>query len=109
MILLIHYEKKHGNVKINGKDFNSGDHDYSRLKELLDKNNILDYRVKSNDSWNFYAVFLYSDGTMRIGSGIDDGFNDYDNDTLLASGEFNHSESGKNDQFKSNKKSQHIR
>ena len=82
MILLIHYEKKHGNVKINGKDFNSGDHDYSRLKELLDKNNILDYRVKSKNGWNFYAVFLYSDGTMRIGSGIDDGFNDYDNDTF---------------------------
>lgn len=71
-----------GNVKIYGKDFNSGDHDYSRLKELLDKNNILDYRVKSNDSWNFYTVFLYSDGTMRIGSGIDDGFNDYDNNTF---------------------------
>lgn len=32
MILLIHYEKKHGNVKINGIDFNGGDHDYSRLK-----------------------------------------------------------------------------
>lgn len=82
MILLIHYEKKHGNVKINGKDFNSGDHDYSRLKELLDKNNILDYRVKSNDSWNFYAVFLYSDGTMRIGSGDDNGFDNYRQDTF---------------------------
>ena len=70
-----------GNVKINGIDFNSGDHDYSRLKKLLDKNKILDYRVKSknvnNDGWNFYAVFLYSDGTMRVGSGDDDGFDQY--------------------------------
>lgn len=67
-----------GNIKINGIDFNSGDHDYSRLKKLLDKNNILDYRVKSNDGWNFYAVFLYSDGTMKIGSGNDNGFNEYE-------------------------------
>lgn len=71
-----------GNVKINGIDFNSGDHDYSRLKKLLDKNNILDYRVKSNDGWNFYAVFLYSDGTMKIGSGNDNGFNDYEDNTF---------------------------
>lgn len=75
-----------GNVKINGKDFNSGDHDYSRLKELLDKNNILDYRVKSkdtnNDGWNFYAIFLYSDGTMRVGSGDKAGFDDYNDRTF---------------------------
>ena len=71
-----------GNVKINGKDFNSGDHNYSRLKELLDKNNILYYRVKSKDGWNFYAVFLYSDGTMRIGSGSDNGFDEYRENTF---------------------------
>lgn len=75
-----------GNVKINGIDFNSGDHDYSRLKKLLDKNNILDYRVKSkdvnNDGWNFYAVFLYSDGTMRVGSGDDDGFDQYNENSF---------------------------
>lgn len=71
-----------GNIKINGIDFNSGDHDYSRLKKLLDKNNILDYRVKSNDGWNFYAVFLYSDGTMKIGSGNDNGFNEYEDNTF---------------------------
>ena len=47
MILLIHYDKKHGNVKINGQDYHSGDHNYERLKKLLDKNKILDYRVKS--------------------------------------------------------------
>ena len=81
MILLNHYDKKHGNVKINGQDYHSGDQNYNRLKELLDKNNILDYRIKSKDAsnngWNFYAVFLYSDGSMRIGSGVDNGFNDY--------------------------------
>ena len=55
---------------------------FSRLKELLDKNNILDYRVKSNDGWNFYAVFLYSDGTMRIGSGDKAGFDDYNDRTF---------------------------
>lgn len=70
-----------GNVKINGQDYHSGDQNYNRLKELLDKNNILDYRIKSKDAsnngWNFYAIFLYSDGSMRIGSGVDNGFNNY--------------------------------
>ena len=27
--------------------------------------------------WKFYVVFLYSDGTIRIGSGTDDGYDDY--------------------------------
>lgn len=75
-----------GNVKINGIDFNSGDHDYSRLKKLLDKNNILDYRVKSkdvsNNGWNFYAIFLYSDGTMRVGSGDKTGFDEYNDNSF---------------------------
>lgn len=75
-----------GNVKINGQDYHNGDHNFNRLKELLDKNNILDYRVKSrnadNNGWNFYAVFLYSDGSMRIGSGADNGFNDYQQNTF---------------------------
>lgn len=86
MILLIHYDKKHGNVKINGQDYHSGDHNYERLKKLLDKNKILNYRVKSkdvnNDGWNFYAVFLYSDGTMRVGSGDDDGFDQYNENSF---------------------------
>lgn len=85
-----------GNVKINGIDFNSGDHDYSRLKKLLDKNNILDYRVKSNDGWNFYAVFLYSDGTMKIGLGNDNGFNDYEDNTFET-----HANNWKNRTYKS--------
>lgn len=86
MILLIHYDKKHGNVKINGQDYHSGDHNYERLKKLLDKNKILNYRVKSkdvnNDGWNFYAVFLYSDGTMRVGFGDDDGFDQYNENSF---------------------------
>lgn len=82
MILLIHYDKKHGNVKINGQDYHSGDHNYERLKKLLDKNKILDYRGKSNNDWNFYASFLYSDGSMRIGSGDDNGFDNYRQDTF---------------------------
>ena len=35
MILLIHYDKKHGNVKINGQDYHSGDHNYERLKKII--------------------------------------------------------------------------
>lgn len=75
-----------GNVKINGENYTSGDNNFNRLKKLLDKNNILDYRVKSKDTnsdgWNFYAVFLYSDGTMRVGSGDETGFNDYNDGTF---------------------------
>ncbi len=36
MILLIHYDKKHGNVKINGQDYHSGDHNYERLNLNFD-------------------------------------------------------------------------
>lgn len=32
MILLIHYEKKHGNVKINGENYVSGNNNFNRLK-----------------------------------------------------------------------------
>lgn len=75
-----------GDIKINGENYTSGDNNFNRLKKLLDKNNILDYRVKSkdvnNDGWNFYAIFLYSDGTMRVGSGDDNGFNVYRQDTF---------------------------
>lgn len=75
-----------GNVKINGENYTSGDNNFNRLKKLLDKNNILDYRVKSkianNDGWNFYAIFLYSDGTMRVGSGDKAGFDDYNDRTF---------------------------
>ena len=39
---------------------------------------------KATDSsgWKFYVVFLYSDGTVRIGSGADDRYNDYSDSTF---------------------------
>lgn len=35
-----------------------------------------------DNGWKFYAVFLYSDATIRIGSGTDDGYSDYRDDTF---------------------------
>ena len=42
-----------GNIKINGIDFNSGDHDYSRLKKLLDKSPYLHMKGKN---YNYLLV-----------------------------------------------------
>ena len=37
---------------------------------------------EGSDGWNFFAVFIYSDGAVRIGSGTDKGFDDYREDTF---------------------------
>ncbi len=71
-----------GNVKIDGKDFASGDNNYSRLYDYLKKCGISGYTLSSkstnNDGWQYYAVIIYSDGSSRICSGIEDQSNKYE-------------------------------
>lgn len=74
-----------GNIKVDGKTSKDGaGHD--RIKKYLNDNGISDYLLKAkstnNNGWNFYAIFMYSDGTFRIGSGVDDGYDDYKDDTF---------------------------
>lgn len=75
-----------GTTKIDGTTYNSGDDNYSRLKNYLKKSGIENYTLSSktskNDGWAFYTVFIYSDGSSRIGSGIEDNSKDYRNDTF---------------------------
>ncbi len=40
-----------------------------------------------DNGWSFYVVFLYSDGTTRVGSGTDKGYSDYRDDTFEIHGE----------------------
>ena len=62
-----------GTVSFNGNNYDSGDSDYTRVKEYMNSCGITDIKVhskiKENDGWLFYAVILYSDGTIRFASG----------------------------------------
>lgn len=48
------------------------------------------------DGWSFYVVFLYSDGTTRIGSSTDSGYSNYRDDTFEAYGDYWRSQSTSN-------------
>lgn len=74
-----------GNIKVDGNDYTAGGHE--RLKDYIEASGIKDYVIKSkspegSDGWNFFAVFIYMDGTVRIGSGTDNGFDDYRENTF---------------------------
>ena len=74
-----------GNIKVKGNDYTVGGHE--RLKEYIEASGIKGYVIKSkspegSDGWNFFAVFIYSDGAVRIGSGTDKGFDDYRENTF---------------------------
>lgn len=77
-----------GSVTINGQSYdNSGSTvGHERIQRYLEKMGISDYSVHSkdpgDDGWAFYAVFLYSDGTVKIGSGTSDDSSDYRDDTF---------------------------
>lgn len=76
-----------GSVKIEGVSYDTDQVGHSRLEEYLKTYEISNMRVKArraseNEGWKFYAVFLYNDGTIRIASGSDSGFDDYREDTF---------------------------
>lgn len=75
-----------GSTKINGEIWDTTGKGHTRLAELLKADGISGYTIHAKDTtnngWKFYSVFLYSDGTIRIGSGTDDGFDQYREDTF---------------------------
>lgn len=75
-----------GDTKIDGFTYHNGDTNFSRLKNYLKKSGIENYTLSSkssnNDGWAFYTVFIYSDGSSRIGSGIEDDSDKYRSDTF---------------------------
>lgn len=75
-----------GKTKIDGITYYDGDVDFSRLKKYLEKCGIENYNLSSknsnNDGWAYYAVIIYSDGSSRIASGIEDDSKDYRDDTF---------------------------
>lgn len=76
-----------GNIKIKGQAYDSGTgHGHERVKAYLQESGCADFELVSmasdNGGWTFYVVFLYADGTTRIGSGTDDGYSDYTDSTF---------------------------
>ncbi len=72
-----------GNIRINGNEWSTGG-GHARISDYLASCGIEDYLIKSRnagtDGWDFFAVFIYSDGTVRVGSGDEKGYNDYNGD-----------------------------
>lgn len=79
-----------GDIKVNGNSYDVGGIGHERLTNYLSASGIHNYVIKSkkmsedgSDGWGFFAVFIYSDGTVRIGSGTNyDDFNAYNDDTF---------------------------
>lgn len=75
-----------GSIKVNSETWDTTGQGHARIKALLEADGISNYTIHAKDTnnngWKFYAVFLYSDGTIRIGSGTDDGFDHYREDTF---------------------------
>lgn len=74
-----------GSVKIKGKTYSTGG-GHKRIKEYLRESGCGDFTIESkspgSDGWTFFAVFMFADGSTRIGSGTDTGYNDYRDDTF---------------------------
>ena len=67
-------------------DNSNGQVGHQRIEEYLKKNSISNYTIKAkntnNDGWAYYVVFLYSDGSIRIGSGTTDDSSEYNDNTF---------------------------
>ncbi len=77
-----------GSIKIEGESYDNtgGIAQHDRVKHYLENRGINNYTIQSKDSsddgWAFYVIFLYSDGTIRIGSGTNDDSREYRDDTF---------------------------
>ncbi len=76
-----------GNVKIKGQAWDTGTgHGHERVKSYLEESGCGDFTLASkasnNGGWGFYTMFLYSDGSSRMGSGTADDSGDYRDDTF---------------------------
>ncbi len=80
-----------GNINVYGKSFDNtgGLSKHERIKAYIENNGLTDYKTKCHDTsgedsdgWNWYAVFLYYDGTMRIASAANNDYSEYRDDTF---------------------------
>ncbi len=77
-----------GSIKINGQSYDntSGSKGHERMQQYLESSGISNYTISSKDpgedGWAFYTVFLYSDGTIKIGSGLEDDSSEYHDDSF---------------------------
>lgn len=77
-----------GNVRVDGIVWSPAQEStgHDRLRKYLESSGINSYTLHSQSSkdngWAFYAVLLYSDGTMRIASGTEDDSHEYNDNTF---------------------------
>lgn len=77
-----------GNVRVDGIVWSPAQEStgHARLRKYLESSDINSYTLHSQSSkdngWAFYAVLLYSDGTMRIASGTEDDSHAYNDNTF---------------------------
>ncbi len=82
-----------GNATVYGKSYDNTSGDgrvgHERIEKFIENNGLTNYKTrchdtKSSDGWNWYGVFLYNDGSMRIASGADSNYDKYQDDTFEA-------------------------
>jgi len=67
-----------GTVLINGKDYTQDGRPYERVIQMLNSYGVdtdttkLQCKKTTDNGWAFFSVILYSDGTTRIASGVND-------------------------------------
>lgn len=77
-----------GNVRVDGIVWSPAQEStgHDRLRKYLESSGINSYTLHTQSSkdngWAFYAVLLYSDGTMRIASGTEDDSHEYNDNTF---------------------------
>lgn len=91
-----------GATEIRGVSYDNsgGAHGHERMQAYLSAAGYdgctVHARNADEDGWSFYVVFLYSDGTTRIGSGTDSGYSNYRDDTFESHGDYWRSQSTSN-------------
>ena len=77
-----------GNVRVDGIVWSPAQEStgHDRLRKYLESSGINSYTLHTQSSkdngWAFYAVLLYSEGTMRIASGTEDDSHAYNDNTF---------------------------
>lgn len=77
-----------GNITVYGKSYDnaSGTVGHERIQKYIENNGLTNYKTSCHntggDGWSWYGVFLYNDGTMRIASGTDTDYNEYNDSSF---------------------------
>ena len=79
-------------ITIEGNICNNTDDGCATLINYLKENSISNYKLSAKspgtDGWAFYTVYMYSDGSTRIGSGLNDDSGDIRKDRFEYHGEY---------------------